>query len=55
MPLSVTDLNINIVLKVIWASFIKIDKLIYTTTEAKKSMFLEISFIKSDISFAKDG
>lgn len=52
-PLSVTNLNIGIAFKVVWASFIKMGKLTYKTAEAKKIMFLETNLTKSDISFVR--
>lgn len=51
--LLVTDFNIDIAFKVAWASFMKIDQLIYITVKVEKSIFAEISLTKSDIFFAK--
>lgn len=53
-PLLVTDLNINIAFKVAKAGFIKMNKFTYIITEVKNTIFVKTSFIKSDISFAKN-
>ncbi len=52
-PLSVTDLKIDTVFKVAWASFMRIGELTYMVAEAKKAMFAETGLIRSDISFAE--
>lgn len=52
--LSVTDFNINIAFKVAWVSFIRMGKLIYPATEAKKATFAVIGLTRSNISFAKN-
>ena len=52
-PLSVTDLNVDIVFKVAWVGFIRMGELTYTAAEAKKATFAETGITRSDISFAE--
>lgn len=53
-PLLVTDLNIDIVFKVVLAGFMKIGELTYTVAKAKKATFAEINLTRSDISFTQN-
>lgn len=43
-PLSVTDLNIDISFKVVWASYIRMGELTYTAVETKETTFAETGF-----------
>lgn len=51
--LSVVDLNSNMIFKMAWAGFVRMGKLTYIATEAKKATFVKIGLIRSDILFAE--
>ncbi len=51
--LSVTDLNIDTALQMVWAGFMRMIELTYIVAEPKKAAFVETGLIRSDISFAK--
>lgn len=49
----ITNLNIDIIFKVAWASFMKMGELMYTATETKKAIFVETGLTRLYISFAE--
>lgn len=52
-PINVTNLNINTIFKVAWTGFMRLGKLIYMATEAKKPIFKKTKLIRLDILLTK--
>lgn len=49
----ISDFNLNTTFKVVWARFMKIEELSYTTTETKKAIFAETGITQLDILLEK--
>lgn len=48
-PINITNLNINTTFKVAWAGFIRLGKITYMATEAKKPIFKKTKLTRLDI------
>lgn len=51
--LSIIDLNVDTVLKIAWAGFMKIRELVYLVAKVKKTIFAETNLTRLDIFFVE--